>query len=135
MNARIELTVTQRIVGLAVMFSAFESLQRKGIVDFDPNHNVVLKVPASEAFRIGVSPTTDAPETLVLYLALGLLLMEKGSPRDVYDFDRAIYLSLQNGRLATVPWPLPELPQLEPEPELEARVLERLIALEKEGRI
>ena len=116
-------------------FSSFEALRRNGFVEFDINHAVRLTVKPSHAFRMAVSPTTDALESITLWMELICLMMKKGLDDLVVDLDRAIFQSLQGCRLATVPWPLPELPQLEPEPELQASVLGRLLALESEGRI
>jgi len=104
-------------------------------VESDTIHVVRLKVRPSEAFSIAVSSTTEALETLVLLLILGLLLSEKGFGGEAHDLDRAIHASIYNGRLAGVPWPLTTLPQLEPEPELEKRVLQRFITLEGEGKL
>ena len=135
MKDQMQMTDMQRLIGLTAICAAIEWLCRNGFLEFDINYDVRLTVKPSHAFRMAVSPTTDALEAIMLCNALTCLMMEKGLDDLMFDLDRAIFHSLQGCRLAAVPWPLLELPQFEPEPELAASVLKRLRALESEGWI
>ena len=130
-----EMTEAQRLVATKATYSALESLHRNGFIKYDTKKGVLLKVKPSHAFMMAVHPATETVEAICLYLELLNVMSENGFKDLLYDLARVVFLSLQGCRLAAVPWPLPKWPDLEPEPELAASVLGRLLALESEGRI
>jgi len=128
-----ELTKASGISGILALKSATETLREKGVLDFGPKYDVQLKMRASEAFKMAISPTTDALETLILFYVIVLLLIEMRFDSLIYDFDRAIDEHLRKGGLAAVPGVIPEPPL--PESDLAERVLKTLITLEDGGLI
>jgi hypothetical protein len=116
---------------LLALGSASETLRKKGVVDFGPHNEAHLKMRVSEAFRIAISPTTTAEETILLVFAILPLLINAGFRSLIRDFDRAIYEHLRNGGRAAVAGVIPEPP--EAEVDLAERVLKALVILEEGG--
>jgi hypothetical protein len=135
MNSRTELVFIERTIERADLISAFSALRSKGVLEMRTDQGVKLKVPVSEAFSISILPTTDALESIALQIVMVRLLSEKGFTAGLRDLVKAIYQSLQSGRIGAESSPLNNLPEIKFEPDLNEKVLRWLVALEKEGRI
>jgi hypothetical protein len=122
-----ELIKAPGTVRISALKSATDILREKGVVDIGLSYGAHLKMPASEAFKIAISPTTGAAETLILRFAIDSLLKKAGFGGLVNDFDQAIDQHLRIG-LAAVPRVISEPPQ--PASDLAERVLKTLTTLE-----
>src|ERR1017187_438839 len=129
------MTETQLFNQSTVLKAACETLERKGIIEFDGYKRAGCKVKPSHAFKIAISPTTDVAEAICICIALICHLIELGCRDHLCELDKAIFQSLNGRRLDPMLGPWPNLPSLESDPELQARVLQRFISLERTGAV
>jgi hypothetical protein len=116
---------------------ALKALCEKDIVESDWKEKAQLKIGAPKAFTLMISHSTNVVEAYVLCQVLYNLLLENKLLEEASGVAASFYLSIfRDGRLANIPWALPKIiPQLQPDPNLEKAVLQRLIILEQEGTI
>jgi hypothetical protein len=131
-----EITMAQCAIGKALR-PAFLALRAKGVLDLDFDRKKVhLKLLASDAFRLILQPSTDMVEALIVVFALFDVLKKRALYAEVFAIDAAFCQSVQkDGRIASIPWPLPEFEKVEFDANLEKRVMRRLTSLESEGVI
>src|SRR5262249_22117853 len=115
----------------------FDGLRNRGMLGFDSNDFVELKVKASEAFKVAISDSTHVMESYLLLLAIGQHVQERDLKHEFPAVDKAVYQHLISGPLKTRRFTKPGLSDCPDEYEqgLEERVLNRLLELEREGKL